>query len=327
MSELIHQINLGDYCRLRNELFSRHPSAKFELERRLARTAAVAATSADDIWRYMGDKPLFTNKSVTAGEPGAIAWEKYRFPKWQEMAGPEWEIIPRNKATALREDNDEDDKKFEALGALAIAFKQAGVANKNGNGEIPNISLDRLYRMRQLALWIKEQEDTGGNIIATKMKLLEDSLNADTPDLDLIFETTFCFKENLENRKRKAKIHLHGWGPATILHGLMDAGYSAVKPDIHMMYTIEKMTGYSIPRKGARAQKGQFTTQPATAKGNFAPTLEAIGHILKVTRDLAGRIKEGDGTPMKKAIREVDVVLMRASYETSSFIDSWLRTA
>lgn len=290
-------LSAADYHRLRDDLLEQHPEDLDELQLRCVNTGA-GSTDADQLWLRMGDKPLFMNNSVTAGRKPEQAWANGLFPSWTEFSSDGWDI------TDLEQGHPRADARFEVRGARAIDF----VKNSFGknvmldNGErlqMPSTAKFRLYAMQQFARWLKSHAGSGQKIDA-----LNDIAKTLAPGAPIEGVRALCVE-------LAEKFGLN-WGVTTVLHGLMDAGFHVVKPDIHVVQTVAKL--------GCLRDPGKALNDP----GAYLKKESSLFEVVDVARQLAPSIvplPQSQG----KAIREVDVVLMRANYR--GIVDGFTRSA
>jgi hypothetical protein len=301
-------LTAADYYRLRDMLFTEFPEALDELVVRCNETGVGTVDAEgnrilteDDFWRSVGDKPLFTNMSVKAGRSSEKAWRVGLFPDWHDMGSDRWQLVYRKSGSARATDN------YTVVGPDAQTFVgKRGRFTTLADGtrfRRPRTAMFRLYAMRGLARWLVEQnqqvlpvedaaESRGGStgLQAPKLASLSLNLGKHSP-IEKVAET--C--------RELAEAFGLGWGVTTVLHGLMDCGYWVVKPDVHLVRTVAKLGCLKDPTL-ALADSDKFLKKEA-----------CLFEVVDVARELARRI-----TPLPesggKAIREVDVVLMRANY-------------
>jgi hypothetical protein len=330
-----------EYYRLRDELFKCHPRAKEELIVR-CRNTGTGEITPDTLWRFMGDKPLYTNKSVIAGRPYEYAWLKGMYPDWKEMAGNDW-TIERNKAIQYRLEEAYKTPSSEKF----LSFKKQEGLHIDATDTHPKFTVaetpnSRLYAMHRFALWIAKNFPNGSCHSEGASRIA----SALHPDLD---------ESGLKKAIEGLRSEIDGlWGPATLLHGLMDAGLAAVKPDQHLLYTVVRLNCVSVPdqqlaavldpKKAKEALDVIDARRAETAAKRVKKVrdpdnsqIELAGELLRkekylfkavhAARQLAFQIipcPEAQG----KAAREVDIVLMRASYENTRgkrFVDTFQR--
>lgn len=281
-----HIISDVEYYRLREMLFREFPEELDELSRR-CETTGTGKTDPDNIWLYSGGKPLFTNMSVKAGRRSETAWHAGLFPTWQAMGSADWDIQYRKGKNARRTDN------FEIKGDAAKAFvSKLGKFTTLADGtrfKRPRTARFRLYAMQSLAKWlVRQATETGKPDIG--LSKLGEALN---PKASIETVAATC-------RALASEFGL-GWGVTTVLHAMMDCGFWVVKPDVHLVKTVAKLGCLKDPAL-ALASSEKYLKKEA-----------CLFEVVGVARELATRI-----TPLPqsqgKAIREVDVVLMRANY-------------
>lgn len=306
------------YYALRDKLFKAHPRALDELAERVKNTADYPVDDAETLWRYMGDKPLFTHNGVDPGRRAELAWKRGDvFPGWQEMASDSWLISHTSQ----------DGYRLE--GKKAVLFGDENQSLISGN------QAERLYAMREFALWLAQRVANGD--LSETMRSLEQRFNGqlETRVLKSVINDVFSLTGRDGSRRK-----LRQWGPATILHGLMDAGYSAVKPDLHLVYATTRLSKLFKEKRFSRQldiqlkkekQKAQAEERPEATRETvefyatkfLANDIGAIASVLNVTNKLAKEI-----TPLSissgKPFREIDTVLMRSSYEISRTVD-WFK--
>jgi hypothetical protein len=281
-----HVISDIEYYRLREMLFREFPEDLDELNKRCNATG-TGKTDPDNIWKHSGDKPLFTNMSVKAGRRSETAWHMGLFPTWQAMGSANWDIQYRKGKNARTTDN------FEINGELAKAFvAKLGKFTTLPDGtrfKRPRTARFRLYAMHSLAkCLVRQAAETGKPAI--DLSKLGESLG---PKADIETVAATC-------RALASEFGL-GWGVTTVLHAMMDCGFWVVKPDVHLVKTVAKLGCLQDPTL-ALADSEKFLKKEA-----------CLFEVVGVARELATRIKplpEAQGN----AIREVDVVLMRANY-------------
>jgi hypothetical protein len=241
----------------------------------------------------MGDKPLFTNMSVEAGRAAEAAWALGLFPGWRELASSGWNIVD------LRAGNARADSRFSVSGTLAQSFyaqkRGCGVTLTDGRMfQMPKTATFRLYMMQQLARWLA-RECGGAPNYPNADNVLVWLVNELAPHQPIA-------KVRAAVEKLATQFGL-GWGVTTVLHGLMDLGFWVVKPDVHLVRSVA-LLGCLKDSAAALSNPEKYLNHPDT-----------LFEVVDVCRRFAPLI-----TPLpqsqRKSIREVDIVLMRASYRS-----------
>lgn len=332
-------LSTQEYYRLREMLLSQYPRAREELLVRCGLTGD-GEVSPDALWRLMGDKPLYTNKSVVSGRPYEYAWAHGMYPGWEEMASNDWAI--RRDATKHFRSNEAytlpENERVKAF--MDLEKKRIEATSAHPEFIVPETHVSRLYAMHCFAVWIKKNFGDVRLSQETASKITD----ALAPELT---------ESGLKKAIQKLCKEIGGlWGPATLLHGLMDAGFAAVKPDQHLLYTMVRLNCIANPDDDLRAvldsakakQMLAAIDAKQTNRGKEAkkrdpdnPQMELAAELLRkekylfkavhAARELASRIVPGPEA-RGKAAREVDIVLMRASYESTNgtrFVDTFQR--
>ena len=281
-----YRITESDYYRLREMLFREFPEALEELTRRCAETGA-GEVDKDSLWKQAGDKPLFSNMNVKAGRRSEKAWREGLFPDWRDMGSPDvWNIVYQKSRNARKTDN----FLIEGAGALTFTAKRGKYTTLKDGTKFrrPRTALFRLYSMQSFARWLVQQSDD--SLSKGLLSTLGETLGP-AASIETVVETCRALASEFG----------FGWGVTTVLHALMDCGFWLVKPDVHLVKTVAQL-GCLKDASLALADADRYLKKEA-----------CLFDVVDVARELAGRI-----TPLEesrgKAIREVDVVLMRANY-------------
>lgn len=196
---MISSVITDEFCRLRDELFRKHPEAEREAVGLANSVLDPTKASADEVWRVVWQRPIYAGRRVGAAHNWIAKLDEELDGAWREIASRpdafriDYIATTGGKGKALA------DSSFDLVGATVVAWKASKLPSKV------------IYAMVE-----------GGRSVARRAAL-NSAPFADLADMDVGDSVDMVIRE-----------FGRGWGHITALHLLTEFGL-ACKPDIHLV--------------------------------------------------------------------------------------------
>lgn len=262
------------YARLRDRVLQ-NPVAQDELARAVS-SLPSGQLSLSTAWNAFGSKPLFSNMALTTAGLYTQAWSAGLFPSMEEFLSPEWKMsyLPLQKR-GWRADACFHYNRL-TVDELRRKLKRA---------RYPSVSVSRLYAMRSAARWLDQRSKGAG---AAEFKIgIDLGRCADVKALRQEI-APLCSTLGI------------GWGQTTVFHGLVDAGFEVIKPDIHTTRTLAYFNALTKSEAACRKTR------------NYLASPNGPANVVHAARELAAKVTALPSSN-GKIHREVDIVLLYAS--------------
>jgi len=283
-----HVLDEALYLTMRDDLWNNYPQARAAM-REAAVNVPVPAPTPDKLDAHIGlfvEKPLYAQMKAAKGGLGdrySFMWRNNWFPTPQELVGAGWEIEKSGRHD------------YVASGADVIAFQQAErrpLGDAFPGKTHPRVSLDRLYRMRKIAMRWHEA----------------------LPAIQAA-HAGFRTAREADDFYRHMKPVLEAFDTSamtTKFHAMTDLGFDCIKPDMHAARTLAWFGRLRARRPVAGVDvNARAYAEPTEYLKSQWNQCHVVSEGVALARSLAADklLPEFRGN----ACREVDIVLMQAS--------------